>query len=90
MLVLLFTGSAAAQTLYKCKDAGGTSVYQQTPCAADHEAVEERGYKRAPDSPNSGWLAQESAATTEQPAADLPGDRANDPASVRQERFVAY
>jgi len=53
-----FTGTAAAATLYKCKDAHGAMSYQQMPCANAKQEAGVRNYRAERDNPGTNWSNQ--------------------------------
>lgn len=56
-LMFLCSGLAHGQSLYKCKNAQGTSAYQQTPCSTNAQDAGRVSYQREPDSPH--WSPDE-------------------------------
>lgn len=62
LLLCLLASTAAAQQVYKCKDASGNPVFSQSPCSTDPAAVEMVDTSRALKTGSGG------------PAADSSGD----------------
>ena len=56
-VLFLCSGVAHGQSLYKCRNANGTSAYQQTPCATVAQDAGRVRYQREADSPH--WSAEE-------------------------------
>ncbi len=71
---------AHAQTIYKCRAAGGALRYQSAPCAADAKTESTRDYAPIVDSPQAARHAQDAERST-QSSRTTPGYRTNYPAA---------
>lgn len=59
LLVLLLATSVNAQSVYKCTDANGTTIFSQRPCSADPAKVQSVDVSRSLKSGTGGAVAEQ-------------------------------